>query len=96
MQELAEASYLLSSYDAQKLSSTIKQLKEQLYSAKGQAAPRRKFAFSKTPKNSAALLETASMSQQHPAANDMQPSTSTPDQALVSLNKNQNRYNLTA
>ncbi|BDA44909.1 Tubulin-specific chaperone C [Coccomyxa sp. Obi] len=61
-QEVAQGSYLLATYDSQTLSASIKQLKEQLYSARVQAAPRKKFAFSKASKN---RVETFAEEQPH-------------------------------
>lgn len=68
-QEVAQGSYLLATYDAQTLAASIKQLKEQLYSARVQAAPRKKFAFSKASKDKVnTLVEERLHHKELPAA----------------------------
>lgn len=64
LQEVAQASYLLPTYENQRLSTALKQLKEQLYSARDQVVPKKKFAFSKaSKKNSKRASETATSGQ---------------------------------
>ncbi len=89
IQEVAQGSYLLATYDAQTLSASIKQLKEQLYSARVQAAPQKKFAFSKASKNRVeTLAEDRLHSAESPAA------TRAPAHNPVSLEKATTRFTL--
>ncbi|CAL8469348.1 g8889 [Coccomyxa elongata] len=85
-QEVAQGSYLLATYDAQMLSASIKQLKEQLYSARVQAAPRKKFAFSKASKN---RVETFAEERLH--NEELPAATSAPAHASVSIENTTDR-----
>lgn len=87
MQEVAQGSYLLATYDAQTLSASIKQLKEQLYSARVQAAPRKKFAFSKASKN---RVETFAEERLH--NEELPAAISAPAHASVSIENSTDRY----
>lgn len=83
MQEIAQASYLLPAYEAQRVSLGVKQLKEQLYRARDQAMPKKKFAFSKASKlKSESVPVMAGTGHQHDEKL-VQKSTTPLDHALV-------------